>query len=787
MSELLEYPPGTAFPGVIGRTAQESSAAWPAPLRAAPGSPNVLFYVLDDVGYGQLSCFGGLVDTPNIDRVAAAGLRYANMHTTALCSPTRACILTGRNHHSNGVAAIMECATGFPGYDCRMRFENGMLSEILHERGYNNFAVGKWHLTPAEEISAAGPFDRWPLGRGFDRFYGFLGGETNQWYPDLTEDNSSVTQPSTPAEGYHLDVDLADHAIGFIRDAHVNAPEKPFFLYYAPGACHAPHHAPTEWIERYRGRFDMGWDHAREMIFERQKELGLLAPDAQLPPRDQDVAEWDTLSAEERRLYARFMEVFAGFLSHADHHFGRVLDAIGELGELDNTIVMVISDNGASCEGGPTGSFNEFYFFNAVPEDLQENLARADELGGPSSYNHYPWGWAWAGDTPFRRWKRETYRGGVTDPFVLSWPTGIPARGEIRQQYVHAIDMVPTVLALLGAEPPRAIRGVAQKPLEGISFAYSLGDADAATRHVTQYFEMIGSRAIDHDGWRAVCPFPGPSFTEAAARGRRVGEPLSPEVLDDLEVNGWELYHRDGDPTESRNLAAEYPDKLRELVTLWWAEAGKYDVLPLDSSMLQRLVVSRPQLTATRSRYVYYPGGSPVPVGSAPKLLNRPYSIAADVDIPDGGAQGVLFAQGGVTGGIALYVKDDRLHYVHNYVGRTEYRVTAPDPLEPGTHQLRFEFEVTGEPDLRTGKGTPGRGRLYVDGQLVANADIPVTVPITFGVEGVSCGYDFAEAVTHDYEAPFPFTGTIRTVTVDESGNLIVDEEAEIQRVMASQ
>jgi arylsulfatase A-like enzyme len=709
------------------------------------------------------------------------------MNTTASCSPTRACILTGRNHHSNGVAGIMEIATGFPGYDCRMRPENGMLSEMLRERGYNTFAAGKWHLTPSEECSPAGPFERWPLGRGFDRFYGFLAGETNQWYPDLTEDNHSVAQPYTPAQGYHLDIDLADHSIAFIRDAHVNAPDKPFFLYYAPGACHAPHHAPAEWIERYRGRFDMGWDQARQMIFERQKELGLLAADAQLPPRDPDVPAWETLSADERRLYARFMEVYAAFLSYTDYHFGRVLDTLAELGELDNTIVMVISDNGASCEGGPTGSFNEFFFFNSVPEDFQENLARIDELGGPASYNHYPWGWAWAGDTPFRRWKRETYRGGVSDPFVVSWPAGISARGEIRQQYVHAIDMVPTVLELLGAEPPTVIRGVTQRPLEGISFAYSLADAGAPTRHVTQYFEMLGHRAIDHDGWRAVCPWPGPTFTEAAAQGRRFGDPIPPQVLDELELGGWELYHRAEDPTESHNLAAEHPAKLRELVALWWAEAGKYNVLPIDGSAQARMVVERPQLTAARTRYVYHPGGAPIPMVLAPKVLNRPYSISADVEIPDGGAEGVIYAQGGVTGGIALYVKDNRLHYVHNYVGRSEYRATALTPLKPGAHQLRFEFEPTGEPDLRAGKGTPGRGQLYVDGELVANKDIPVTVPITFGLEGASCGYDFGEAVSHDYEAPFAFTGTLRAVTVDLSGELIVDTEAEIRKVMAQQ
>ncbi len=404
----------------------------------------MLFFVLDDVGYGQLSCFGGLVDTPNIDRVAASGLRYANMHTTALCSPTRSCILTGRNHHSSGVACIMELATGYPGYDGRMPFENGMLPEMLVDHGYNTFCLGKWHLSPSEDNTPAGPFHRWPLGRGFERFYGFLGGETNQWYPDLTQDNASVPQPRSPEDGYHLSEDLADQAIKMILDANATAPEKPFFMYYATGAAHAPHHVPAEWADRYKGKFDDGWDAYRETVFARQQQLGLLPADAELSPHDPDVPEWSTLADDERRLYARMMEVFAGFLSHADHHFGRILDTLERIGELDNTLIMIISDNGASAEGGPIGSFNEMLFFNRIPESFEENLARIDELGGTRSYNHYPFGWTWAGNTPFRRWKRETYRGGATDPFILAWPAGIdrPQRGAraVRPRHRHGPD-----------------------------------------------------------------------------------------------------------------------------------------------------------------------------------------------------------------------------------------------------------------------------------------------------------------------------------------------------------
>jgi arylsulfatase A-like enzyme len=785
---VTEYQQGAAeFPGVIGRTVDESTPAWPAPARAKEGAPNVLFFVLDDVGYGQLSTFGGLVDTPNIDRVAASGLRYANMHTTALCSPTRSCILTGRNHHSSGVACIMELATGYPGYDGRMPFENGMLPEMLLSHGYNTFCLGKWHLSPSEENTAAGPFHRWPLGRGFERFYGFLGGETNQWYPDLTRDNASVPQPRQPEGGYHLSEDLADQAIKLILDAQVNAPEKPFFMYYATGAGHAPHHVPKEWADRYKGRFDMGWDEYRQTVLQRQKEIGLLPADAELSPRDPDVPEWDSLPDDARRLYARMMEVFAGFVSHADHHFGRILDTLEQIGELDNTLIMIVSDNGASAEGGPTGSFNEMLFFNNVPESFEENLARIDELGGTKAYNHYAWGWTWAGNTPFRRWKRETYRGGSTDPFVVAWPAGMSARGEVRTQYAHAVDMTPTVLDALGIEPPETIRGVVQSLLEGVSFAHTFDAPDAATRHTTQYFEMFGHRSIDHDGWRAVCPWPGPNFTEAAQRGHKLGDPITPQVLDQLDREGWELYRvGDDDPTESHDVAADHPDKLRELISLWWDEAAKFKVLPLDGSLQPRLAVERPQTSKARTRYVYYPGGSVVPAFAAPPVFNRPYSIEADVEVAAAGTEGVLVAQGGDAGGYSFHVADGRLRYVYNYVGRDQFELESTETLTEGRHALRFEFEPTGEPDFAKGKGAPGRGQLYVDGRLVANAEFPHTTPIIFELEGLSCGYDFG-APADGYEPPFAFTGTIHQVAFDIAGELITDDDAEMARLMAQQ
>ena len=787
MSELLEYKPGSTFPGVIGRTVTDSSPAWPESVRAKEGAPNVIFFILDDVGYGQMSAFGGLVNTPNIDRLAENGLRYTNMHTTALCSPTRSCVLTGRNHHANGVAAIMEMATGFPGYDGRMPFQNGMLPEMLLEHGYNTFCIGKWHLSPAEESTPAGPFHRWPLGRGFERFYGFLGGETNQWFPDLTYDNHSVPQPKMPEDGYHLDEDLADHAIQFVLDAHVNAPDKPFFLYYAPGCAHAPHQVAPEWIEKYKGKFDMGWDEYREVVFKRQKELGIFPKDAELSPRDPDVPEWDTLSDEQKGLYARFMEVYAGFIEHMDSQFGRILDELEHIGELDNTLIMVMPDNGASSEGGVDGAFNEMSSFNNRWEKLEEILPRADELGGTASYNHYPWGWSWAGNTPFRRWKKEVYRGGCTDNLIVSWPKGIKAKGENRPQYAHAIDMVPTMLEVLGIEPPEAIRGVAQSPLEGISFAHTFEDAKASSEHHTQYFEMFASRAIDHDGWRAVCGFPGPSYAEGAEKGRKLGDEITPDVLDDLDANSWELYNIAEDPTEAHNVAEKYPEKLTEMIARWYVEAGKYKVLPLDGTLMQRFITERPRIAKDRDQYVFYPNLSVVPIGGTPMAFNRPHSITAEVDIPSDGAEGVLLAQGGIAGGFVFYMKDNKLHYLHNYIGLEEFTVSSSVDVPEGETTLRYEFEPTGMPDFENGKGAPGRAQLYIDDELVGNTEFPTTVPITFGIEGLSCGYDFGEAVTHEYETPFTFTGLIKQVTVDLSGDLIEDDEAAVRKLMAQQ
>ncbi|MGW8225014.1 MAG: arylsulfatase [Anaerolineales bacterium] len=782
---LKEYKPGTAFNGVIGRTFDQSSPAWPEPLRAREGAPNVLFIVLDDTGFGQLGCYGSPIETPHLDKLAANGLLYTNMHTTALCSPTRTCILTGRNHHSNAMACITEGSTGYPGANGNIPFENGFLSEILHESGYNTYAIGKWHLTPADQISAAGPYDRWPLGRGFERFYGFLGGETHQYYPELVYDNHQVEPPRTPEEGYHITEDLVDKAIAFIADSKQVAPNKPFFMYFCTGAMHAPHQVPKEWSDKYKGKFDDGWDAYREKVFGRQKELGVIPGHTELSRQDPDVKPWEECTQDEKRLYARMMEVFAGFLTHTDYHIGRLLDFLKNVGEFENTLIMVISDNGASSEGGPTGSVNENLFFNNVPESLEENLKQIDELGGPNTFNHYAWGWTWAGNTPFRRWKRETYRGGISDPFFVHWPQGIKASGEIRSQYAHAIDMVPTVLNALEIEPPTSIKGVTQSPIEGISFAHTFEDSRAAGKRNTQYFEMMGHRSIYHDGWRAVCPWPGPSFSEA---GAFFGEPIPAEKLTELDAKHWELYHVDQDWAENHDLAGEHRDKLIEMIAMWYVEAGKYNVLPVDGRGTARLAEERPQIAIDRKSYTFYRGTQSVPYNAGPRILNRTHSITADVEIPTGGAEGCLISYGGTDGGFSFYVKDGKLHHIHNYVARDYLHVESQDSVPEGFHSLRFEFEVTGKPDIAQGKGAPGRAQLYLDGKLVGQAEYPYTTPLSMGLTGGwSVGADPGAPVGPFYRPPFEFTGKIHRVTIDVSGEVIEDKEADFKRLLARQ
>jgi arylsulfatase A-like enzyme len=774
------------FRGSIDVDIRDSEPDWAPfePPRSPAGAPNVVYVVLDDVGFSAMSCYGGPIETPNIDRIAAAGVRYTQWHTTALCSPTRSCLLTGRNHTRNSMACITEASIGFPNGSGTIPPENGMLSEILGEQGWNTYMVGKWHLCPTEEMNLASTRRNWPSGRGFERWYGFLGAETNQWYPDLVYDNHPVDQPRSPEEGYHLTDDLTDKALEFIADAKAVVPEKPFFLYYAPGACHAPHHAPKEWIEKFKGRFDMGYEAMREQTLARQKELGIVSADTELPrinpigtpetrtgpdgkpfPQFDYTRPWDSLNAEEKRLFAHMAEVYAGFLAHADHHIGRLLDYLEANDELDNTVIVVVSDNGASGEGGPNGSVNEMKIANGVPDDLAENLAKIDDLGGPLTYNHYPTGWAMAFNTPFKMWKRYEFNGGTSDPCIISWPAGTQARGEIRDQYHHAIDIVPTLLDILGVEAPATIKGHVQSPFDGVSMRASLDDGSSPSPRKTQFYAMLGSRSIWHEGWKAVTTHPALSgwghFNE----------------------DEWELYHVDVDRAETRNLAAEQPDKVRELVNLWFSEAGANQALPLDDrSAVEIMTTPRPQLTAPRNRYVYRPGTAPVPEWQAVNMRGRSYVIGALVDIPAPGAQGVLFAFGSRFGGHALYVKNNRLVYINNFVGIVEQKIVGSEDVPTGRNLI---LAASFEKDSIESDHTSGLLSLYQADRLVGQAKIKTQLG-AFAVAGapVYVGRHVGEPVTDDYpgQPPYAFTGgTIDRVAVDVSGEPYVDLEREAQ------
>ncbi|MFO0965105.1 MAG: arylsulfatase [Gemmataceae bacterium] len=761
-------PPGTSesgvvvpdprtppFKGKIGRTIGESTSDWPPLARAPKGAPNVLYIVLDDVGYAALGCYGSpIIKTPHMDKLAKNGLRYNNFHTVALCSPSRSCFLTGRNHHSNAMACITEGSTGFPGSYGRVPLANGFLSEMLTPFGWSAFAIGKWHLTPAEDMNLACNRKWWPLGRGFDRFYGFLGGEVDQWTPWLTYDNHFIKPPKTPEEGYHNVPDLTEKAKEFIADLKQVAPERPFFMYFCPGACHAPHHAPKEWIEKYKGKFDAGWDDYREKTLANQIKMGICPKGTKLSPHDPDVPFWAKLSKEDKAVYAHEMEVYAAYLSYVDHYIGELVAFLEEMGQLDNTIIITVSDNGASAEGGPHGSFNENLFFNGIPDTVAQNLKHIANWGDPTTYPHYSWGWTFATNTPFRRWKREVARGGTSDLCIVHWPKGIKSKGEIREQFVHAIDLVPTVLDLLKMKSPTSINGVAQNPVEGVSFAATLDDAKAKISREAQYFEMFAQRAIYLDGWRAYAPW-------------KFGDDITAKDLDHAK---WMLFNIDKDFSESTDVAAKYPEKLEELKQLWWVMASKYKVLPLDGRGIERLETPRPEMSGPRDKYVYYPGTGEVEASNAADVRNRSYSITADVVIPKGGAEGVLLAHGSSFGGYTFFVnKDKKLQFSHNYVGLKEYKVIADTAVPEGKATLRWEFTVTGPPDFKVGKGAPGTGKLFVNGKEVGSGEIPVTTPLAYGLsgDGLACGRDTLTPVSADYRAEYVFTGVIRRVVVD--------------------
>jgi arylsulfatase A-like enzyme len=765
--------PKVTFGGKIGDDWRTSEPWWPPVPTPPAGAPNVVLIVLDDVGFAQLGCYGSDIDTPVIDGLAAEGTRLANFHTTALCSPTRACLLTGRNHHRSGMGRVADLAIGFPGYWGRPPRENGFLSEILRANGYATYAVGKWHLSPEHETNMARSRATWPLGRGFDRWYGFHGGETHQFTPGLYHDNHSVRPPRSVEDGYHLSADLADRAIEFLGDLRAVDDEVPFFLYFATGACHSPHHAPAEWIDRYRGHFAGGWDRWRDETFARQLALGVVPEGTALPPRPPWVPAWETLGDQERALAERFMECFAAYLSYTDQQIGRVLEFIADLGDADGTVAMLVSDNGASSEGGKEGTINEGMLSNFEAAGVEEMYRRIDEIGGPLSHNNYPWGWTMAGNTPFKRWKREVHEGGVADPCIVRL-TASKRRGagEVRRQYAHAIDILPTVLELVGVEPPAEIDGIAQSHLDGVSFAYALGEGGAREpdRHRTQHFEMLSSRAIYHDGWKAVTYHPvGPIYDD----GLRASAPFDEDV--------WELYHVAEDVSEAHDRAAELPGKVAELVALWWEEARRNDVLPLDNRVLEAMV-HRDDRRRPQAAYRYFPGGAQVPEWVAADVRNRSHRIAVSVDVPDGVVpSGVLLALGCALGGWSLHVIEGRLRYVHNLHGQRLYEVTATDVVGPGRHELEFRFE---KDELAGGQAT-----LHVDGRPVGEAAVRRFTPVAFNEVGIglTCGYEWGPSVGGDYRAPFAFNGTIVRAEVSATGPVVRDPVAEIAAILASQ
>jgi arylsulfatase A-like enzyme len=777
------------FQGKIELDIRDSEPDWGpyAAPTAHDGAPNVLYVVWDDTGIATWDCFGGLVQMPAMSRIAERGVRLSQFHTTALCSPTRASLLTGRNATTVGMAIIEEFTEGFPGYNGRIPAETALLSEVLADRGWNTYCVGKWHLTPLEESNLASTKRHWPLSRGFERFYGFMGGETDQWYPDLVYDNHPVAPPATPEEGYHLSKDIADKTIEFIRDAKVIAPDKPWFSYVCPGAGHAPHHVFKEWADKYAGKFDMGYEKYREIVLDNQKKMGIVPADTELSPINpyldvkgpngepwplQDtVRPWDSLNDEEKMLFCRMAEVFAGFLSYTDDQLGRVLDYLEESGQLDNTIIVVISDNGASGEGGPNGSVNEVKFFNGYIDTAEESMRFYDNLGGTDTYNHYPIGWAMAFNTPYKLYKRyASHEGGIADTAIISWPNGISAHGEVRDNYVNVCDITPTVYDLLGIAPPETVSGVVQKPLDGVSFKAALEDSKASTGKETQFYTMLGTRGIWHKGWFA-------NTVHAA----------TPSGWSHFDKDPWELYHIEADRSQCHDLAGKEPERLEEMKKLWFAEAGKYNGLPLaDMNILETLMRSRPYLVGDRTTFTYYPNTAEVGIGAAVEIRGQTFSVLAEVTVDTTGAEGVIFKQGGAHGGHVLFIQDGRLHYIYNFMGEEEQKISSSGAAPMGKHVFGVRFVRGGTVE---GSHTPlGEATLFIDDAAVGSlADMKVH-PGTFGLAGagLSVGRNGGSAVSSSYKAPYAFSGgTIHQVVVDVSGKPYEDVEKELALAFA--
>jgi arylsulfatase len=726
-----------AFEGVIGRTVGESTPSWPARPRPRAGAPNVVVILIDDLGFSHFGCYGSTIATPRIDALAANGLRYTNFHVTPLCSPTRASLLTGRNHHEVGMRSISNFNTGFPNMRGHISPRAATMAEVLRDEGYATLAVGKWHLCQMEHASAAGPFDQWPCQRGFDRFYGFLDGETDQFSPDLVADNHRVEPPARPEDGYHLSEDLVDRAIAMVHDTTSIRPDRPFFLYVAFGATHAPHQAPQSYVDRYRGRFDEGWDVARDAWFARQHELGVIPEGTRLAPRNPGVEPWDAMPESHRRLAARLQEAYAGFLEHTDAQIGRLVDALERIGQLDQTLLVLLSDNGASQEGGPFGVLHEMKFFNFILETPEEAVGRIDDIGGPRSHTNYPWGWAQAGNTPFKWYKQNTHEGGVHVPLVVHWPGGVApaARGGTRDQFHHVNDLAPTVYDVVGVTPPSTYRGVEQLPVTGTSLRYSLDDPAAPTRKSVQYFEMMGHRALYLDGWKAVTRHtPGVAFDD----------------------DTWELYHVAEDRSECVDLATAEPDRLDAMVARWWDEAEAHGVLPLDDRTIELFAARFADDSVHRParHYTYRPPVSPLPAQAGPAIGGRSWTLEATVERASGD-DGVLFAVGTENSGLSVFVLGSKLVFDYNFFGEHHVATSTRDVPEGAS--------VVGVRFVR--HGASGTATLVVDGEASGTLEVPTVMRVISSV-GASVGYDHGSAVSDRYTAPFPFAGRLERLDV---------------------
>jgi arylsulfatase A-like enzyme len=759
-------PPDPQFGGVIKLKAAESKPSWPPRVVPPKAAPNVLLIMTDDCGFGAPSTFGGVVPTPALDRIAKNGLRYTQFHSTALCSPTRAALITGRNHHAAGYGVVGEAATGFPGYDSVIKKDCGTIGEILKENGYATSWFGKNHNTPFYQSSQAGPFDQWPVGMGFEYFYGFIGGDTSQWSPNLFR-NTTAIYPFQGKPGWNLTTAMADDAIQYMKQLSEIAPDKPFFVYYVPGGTHSPHHPTPEWIKKISDMhlFDEGWNKIREKIFANQKQLGVMPPDARLTPWPKELPEWQTLDREQKKLFIKQADVYGAYLAYTDHEIGRVIQAVEDMGKLDNTLIIYISgDNGASAEGTLNGTPNEFTFFNNVEVPVKDQFLWYEFWGSERTFPHYAAGWAWAMDTPFQ-WVKQvaSHRGGTAQGVAMSWPGHIKDVGGIRHQFHHVIDIVPTILEATGISAPDTIDGIKQRPIEGVSMAYTWdkANANAPTKHSTQYFEMLGNRAIYQDGWLAA--------TTPANLPWAAGTGTPPDVIDGYK---WELYNLNEDVTEANNLAATMPDKLKKMQDAFYAEAKKYNVLPLDNSTLQRFLTPRPSATAGRKTFEYSGELTGVPAACAPSILVKDFIIEAHVEIPEGGAEGMIVTEGGRFGGYGLFLSKGierigRGHvvFLYNFLDLKRTAWEGPE-LKPGKHTIEFKFKYDGP-----GFGKGGTGELFVDGQSVARKTLEHTTPIMFPEdEDFDVGQDTRTGVAmveYRYDCPFKFTGKIDKVRFD--------------------